>query len=306
MIVQSLNPPYRAEPMNHSEIGRRLRAVARTLLPYIVEKHGHGFQDGGCHMLAEALVRWSGGSLKLAAVHSNKPPRDPRAVQHVVACYADRLYLDSDGMATAKELASKMTRLEFLEGAFVRNSMVPGPRHRIPFDEGTVVELASRLEQRMGPFAGWIGELEEYAGRVPAHVEPEQAGAAAVPTPYQGKLDVYVKVAGDYSEPEDEDVAGIYLIKVDGALTERQRAAAALDAFDMKMEIEQPLDFEIMVHDHEGRAIEPAQDHVKFSLFDRALYLGPVDALPGQPSAAAAGYGHAGEETERDFTAACG
>ena len=128
---------------NLTPFGRTLRSVCRDLLGDFVERHGHGFMDGGCAILARALVVWSGGRLGTGAYALAS---DPTRVQHAVAVDRDvpgTLVLDADGLGTGDDA---VRRLERLEG--VRCTLLPAFHPllgRIPWDEDESDRIAALL-----------------------------------------------------------------------------------------------------------------------------------------------------------------
>lgn len=87
---------------------------------------------------------------------------------------------------------------------------------------------------------------------------------------------VYVVVTGEYSEPEDEEVQGIYEIAVAGHLSEGQKREAALDQFHDHIGIEMLEDFRIVVVDDQGRSLVGLEKYENGELTSFADYRGGV------------------------------
>lgn len=132
--------------VNMTEGGRSIQRAADRLLSRFVAEIGFGFQDGGCNIFAEALVGWSDGLLGLAAVHV----AGDRQAQHVVARLG-RVFLDSDGAATAGDLLNKMRVLEHVATPEL-HGWREGALGEIPRDPAASARLAARLRQEAGPF----------------------------------------------------------------------------------------------------------------------------------------------------------
>ncbi len=77
-----------------------IRRFAQLAEPLVKLNHGYGFQNGGCYLFAEALVRWSRFKLKLAGLYGTIGPIP--VLEHVYACYDQRFFIDSQGLTSAK------------------------------------------------------------------------------------------------------------------------------------------------------------------------------------------------------------
>lgn len=94
--------------------------------------------------------------------------------------------------------------------------------------------------------------------------------------PIENEKTLYVIVAGDHSEPEDEGVQGIYEVRVDGNLADGQQREAALDQFHDHVGIEMLEDFLIDVVDAEGNSLDVLDSYENGDLIDSADYSGSI------------------------------
>lgn len=166
--LQRIAQPPGVTVKNLSGPGIRLQAAARSCTGYMLETRGYGFMDGGCRMLAEALVEWSGGKLTLWAVHKTD---DPVTVQHMVAAWRDEVFLDCDGICRAAEMTAKMARLEHAGACFMKPFTGMPSEQDLDCDAAVVANLARRLRDKLGDFADF--GLDALA------VNPEATGGIA-------------------------------------------------------------------------------------------------------------------------------
>lgn len=150
-----------SDVVNRTAVGRALRAACRSdtlmnLLP------GHGFFDGGCRYLAEALAEVIGERSQV--VYVGRPGYLDHAVCRVRSPEG-LVYLDADGAASEQDLKAKIARLE-LHGIDARALRITRPgrealarsgvagsaaisaeivRHLKPRLRRALVELPSRL-----------------------------------------------------------------------------------------------------------------------------------------------------------------
>ncbi len=151
--MTTMDPRERRGPMtigprrilNHTPFGSLLRRTARGLLPRFLGKHDHGFQDGGCAMMAHALVQWSEGRLTPARYVL---ARCPERVQHVVA-RDEALVLDSDGVMTTQDGIDKLCLHEMTPGCILLEGYDPTSSPDIPDDAESVRWIASALRDRL-------------------------------------------------------------------------------------------------------------------------------------------------------------
>lgn len=99
---------------------------------------------------------------------------------------------------------------------------------------------------------------------------------------------IFVAVSGEASDPSDEGVQGVYSVMVDPALTEEEKAEAALDHFHDNNGVEVLDDFNIVVFDAEGKLLPRMERHENGSLLGRAEYEGQLNDVD-VPSAVKAG-----------------
>lgn len=113
------------------------------------DKHGCGWFDGGCLILAQAVRSWTGG--QLAAIQSDTgAPFD-----HAVAAVKDPenrkelLFIDADGVFDEFELLEKWTRVERLRNPRIQTLW------RQPFqDRSLSMWLAKQLRRKFGSLEG--------------------------------------------------------------------------------------------------------------------------------------------------------
>jgi len=135
----------RGRVRNLHPFGTLLAATARRLLPDFLERREHGFQDGGCAIMARALAIWSQGRMTLGSITLAS---DPVRVQHVVAI-ADGVLLDSDGVATERDMILKMERIEMRPGCILAPGFEPTRTPGIPWDETESSHLADGLHSML-------------------------------------------------------------------------------------------------------------------------------------------------------------
>lgn len=130
---------------NTTPFGSRLRTASRAILPRFLKDHDHGFQDGGCAIMAEALVQWSEGLLRHARyVLADQPHR----VQHVVA-RDGTIVLDGDGTMTPSEGAEKLRLHEMTPGCVLLDGYDRVASPDIPWDMTTSGWIRDELRARL-------------------------------------------------------------------------------------------------------------------------------------------------------------
>jgi hypothetical protein len=93
------------------------------------------------------------------------------------------------------------------------------------------------------------------------------------------KINVYIKVEGTPSSHKDTEVAGEYLIELDGSLDPTDYANTALDIFHISAPVSLPEDFSFRVFAADGTEL---QDDL-FDHRDRKYggkFIGKIDSLP--------------------------
>jgi hypothetical protein len=154
---------------NHTDFGKRLQRFARIEQSRLVAEHGFGFQDGGCGILAQAIVDWSGGALAFGAFYRSEACDN--VIQHLVA-HLDGLCLDSDGLATSAEVSSKLAHFEH-PGFYVFSNIGQSlPPNAIPVDGRASRLIEVRASKSFGPFSSSLllrtPDLPANAERIPA------------------------------------------------------------------------------------------------------------------------------------------
>ena len=147
MRYQTIDPDNKI--VNHTAFGRRLRRFLRKPEQRALLPKGARWRVEGAWMLADALVHWSGGLLKLTGLR-----RPDGGIDHVLVFDPGaHLYIDGDGVAAPVELMTKM--------AIIRHapSLVPTDLDeaelaaiQLPYFEDVAVELAMRLLHQFGRY----------------------------------------------------------------------------------------------------------------------------------------------------------
>ena len=128
---------------NHTDFGRRLAAASHVLLDDFAAARNHGFLDGGCAILASALVTWSKDRLRLDSMVDGE---DSDLVHHVVACDEEwNVLLDADGLAAPREMSIKIAVMERMPGCRHLPGYDPRTQPGIPWDEEESARLAVLL-----------------------------------------------------------------------------------------------------------------------------------------------------------------
>lgn len=96
---------------------------------------------------------------------------------------------------------------------------------------------------------------------------------------------VYVIVEGEPSDSDDHFIPGFYEVKVDGDLTDEEKAEVALDHFHDNNGIACLDDFSIRVISEDGRWLPQMESYENRSLQDRGEYIGDFDDPQHLPSA---------------------
>ena len=150
-------------PGNLTPFGQAVERLATHQYGWFIERHGFGFTDGGCGILADAFVAWSGGALRLHAIDRMRPGGTCAGTgpDHLVAGDGS-LFVDRDGLAQAAELVARYSAVE-LRGDPCRLLPYPGGfgRRGIPASSSSAARIAAALTRRFG---GWQGSLAQHAG----------------------------------------------------------------------------------------------------------------------------------------------
>lgn len=155
MRYQTIRPNHRI--VNTTSFGRRLRRFLRKPEQLRLLPDG-GWRGQGAWILADALVNWSGGLLKLVCLRAHDG-----GIEHVVAADpARRLFLDADGVAGQIDLMTKMAVVmrtpKVTVADFAADDAVAAG---IAYKEAIAMELALRLLHRFGPYRPNFLSLEE-------------------------------------------------------------------------------------------------------------------------------------------------
>ena len=133
----------------HSDLGNEIQNAIRSQLTDIICQFDFGFQDGGCLMLAKALEKWSNNNLELYYIANG---RIPDIVQHVVACYKDKIFIDSDGIGSERDFLKKSDLLEAIIEPQMKKIEENTNLSGIVNDENYINYLVSNLEAKLGMF----------------------------------------------------------------------------------------------------------------------------------------------------------
>jgi|GEM_PF-3667829 len=153
---------------NHHPFGVALRRflLSRKALALLPDC---GWLDGGCLVLSDALVRWSGGTLRPGGTLRAKEDRLflDHAFAWIVVDGAPCI-LDGDGLQSEYALRRKLELLEHAPPLEVRYSDCSGLAVGILRDSAASDRLATLLERRFGPFTpGLIAPALTGAVRAP-------------------------------------------------------------------------------------------------------------------------------------------
>ena len=121
---------------------------------------GGGWLDGGCQILADALMQWLGEGAELYYLvggttfeqgHEHDWP------EHALVRYGD-LYLDGDGASSEGMLFDRWEQEEHMRGGWLapgtEELRASGWEGGIPSDDGVSYELAQRLQKEF-PVIPW-------------------------------------------------------------------------------------------------------------------------------------------------------
>lgn len=130
--------------------------------------NGCGFFDGGCLLLADAMVEWSGGDIKLAAIART---RFAGEVDHWIGeleLAGERFFLDANGIQTAEQLLSFWEAEELREPVMLMASPQFDEAREIPRDIAFSKRLATELLEALGSYSKW-------KSRVLAEIAPDES-----------------------------------------------------------------------------------------------------------------------------------
>lgn len=91
-------------------MGTKIQKWCKSNLNLVLDSIECGYMDGGCRVLSEALIEWSNNYLTLKGVVSQQ------GTEHIVATFNTSsnsvMCLDSDGLATTRDMFIKMKQIE--------------------------------------------------------------------------------------------------------------------------------------------------------------------------------------------------
>ncbi|WP_156675887.1 hypothetical protein [Pseudomonas sp. Leaf58] len=147
--------------LNLSATNKAFKKALSEPIKSLYHYNGCGFFDGGCLLLADALVLWSGGDLKLGGCvrEAHKRTID---VDHwfVTTERLDSLLcLDANGLMTPSAFIRYWEHVEALGQIMFRIQPSPRVDGEIPRDLMFSKLLSNQLEQALGPYEQWIAEV---------------------------------------------------------------------------------------------------------------------------------------------------
>jgi len=97
--------------VNTTPFGRDLRGFFMANLHLVLDEFRHGWVDGGCWTLAQAVKDWIGADAELWVVY--KRDGDTRYFDHVaVRLFGDDVFIDGDGLCRGSNLVEKLRKLD--------------------------------------------------------------------------------------------------------------------------------------------------------------------------------------------------
>ena len=143
-----------------SQINRGFKAALDQPIISLYHYNGCGFFDGGCLLLADALVEWSGGDIKLAAISRS---RFHGQVDHWVGelnIAGERLFLDANGLQTEQGLLTYWREEEVMEPVAFIDQPVFDEAREIPRDRKFSAKIASEICNSLGLYTTWRAKIE--------------------------------------------------------------------------------------------------------------------------------------------------
>ncbi len=114
----------------------------------IIDKFQCGWNDGGCNILADALIEYFGGAAERVAIFGSSDRGDRGQPQHVLVRVGGE-YIDADGSQSARSLLDKMSELEGVENGVIR-AYPEYTSDSIPTDKQASSELSQRIRAEFG------------------------------------------------------------------------------------------------------------------------------------------------------------
>jgi hypothetical protein len=151
--------------MANQSIGAENRRFKKSLYEPVISLYhynGCGFFDGGCLLLADALVQWSDGDLKLGAIDrvSNKSESggDHWFVSMDVA--GKRFLLDANGLKLPAPYRRYFEREEVQEPCVFVENPQHNPDSEVPRDAAFSKVLCDQILAALGPYPLWKADIE--------------------------------------------------------------------------------------------------------------------------------------------------
>lgn len=144
-----------------NRINRAFKKALDQPIISLYHYNGCGFFDGGCLLLADALVEWSGGGIKLAAIART---RFGDAIDHWVGEFevaGEKLYIDANGVQSESSLISYWEIEELREPVMLVASPQYDEAREIPRDAVFSHRIASGILEALGPYSAWEMKLHQ-------------------------------------------------------------------------------------------------------------------------------------------------
>lgn len=143
-----------------SKINRAFKGALDQPIISLYHYNGCGFFDGGCLLLADALVEWSGGDIKLAALART---RFGGEVDHWVGeleLAGETVYLDANGVQSESKLLSYWASEELMEPVMLLASPQFDEAREIPRDLDFSHRVACEILGALGPYKAWRTQID--------------------------------------------------------------------------------------------------------------------------------------------------
>lgn len=148
------------EVTNRTRAGASLQAVSDELLGMLdAAGHRFGWMDGGCRILADALVSWSEGDIRLVITGSEE-----KGVSHAAGAMplgnardAMAVLLDADGVSAPEDMVEKLRALESSHGErlLALGAKAESMADNLLSDSALSVRIGRMLAMRLGPYEAW-------------------------------------------------------------------------------------------------------------------------------------------------------
>jgi hypothetical protein len=153
--------------MNHeairalNRISQSLRLSLEDLVEKVYDYNGCGFFDGGCLLLADALVQWSAGDIKPAGIVRT---RFAGQVDHWVGALkleGEVVFIDANGFQDKRQLLDYWETDECLGPMMLVDSPQFDEEGEVPRDPVFSAKLASELTGVLGSYENWRAVLQK-------------------------------------------------------------------------------------------------------------------------------------------------